>query len=270
MEHKWISSERGTVHYWISRNPGKGERCIVFTHGLTADHTMFEKQVDFFSGQYTVITWDVPLHGESRPYKDFSYKNSAADLKEILDTEDISRVILVGMSMGGYPCQEFAVQYPDRVIAFIAVDTTPFGLDYYSRSDRWWLGRVGSMAKWFPEKLLKKSMARSVSKTQYAYELMMKMLESSSKADIVEQMEIAYGGFLKENKNVRFTFPVLILLGQYDRTGKVSQYCKAWAKKEGYPLRIIRNAAHFSNADNYVDVNNEINEFIRSLRRNVK
>lgn len=265
MEHKFIKSERGTVHYWISRNPDKSERCIVFTHGLTANHIMFEKQVDYFSGNHTVITWDVPLHGESRPYKDFSYKNSAADLKEILDAENISRVILVGMSMGGYPSQEFAVQYPDRVMAFIAVDTTPFGLDYYSGSDRWWLRRVGSMAKWFPEKILKKSMAKSVSKTQYAYDLMLKMLGPSSKADIVEQMEIAYGGFLKENKDVRFDFPVLILLGQYDRTGKVSQYCRAWAKKEGYPLRIIKHAAHFSNADNYVDVNNAINEFISSL-----
>lgn len=265
MEHKCIKSERGTVHYWISRNHDKIDKCIVFTHGLTANHIMFEKQVEYFSGDHTVITWDVPLHGESRPYKDFSYKNSAADLKEILDAENIGRVILVGMSMGGYPSQEFAVQYPDRVMAFIALDTTPFGLDYYSRSDRWWLRRVGSMAKWFPEKTLKKSMAKSVSKTQYAYDLMLKMLEPSSKADIVEQMEIAYGGFLKENKNVRFDFPVLILLGQYDRTGKVSQYCKAWARKEGYPLHIIKHAAHFSNADNPAEVNNAINEFISSL-----
>lgn len=265
MEHRFIKSESGNVHYWINRNQNKSARCIVFTHGLTANHIMFEKQVNYFSDDYTVITWDVPLHGESRPYKDFSYKNCAADLKEILDTENISQVILVGMSMGGYPSQEFAVQYPDRVMAFIAVDTTPFGLDYYSPCDRWWLKRVGTIAKWFPEIILKKSIAKSVSKTQYAYDLMLKMLESSSKADIIEQMEIAYAGFLKENKNVRFTFPVLILLGQYDRTGKVSQYCKAWSKKEGYPLHIIKRAAHFSNADNYIDVNNEIKEFIRSL-----
>ncbi len=267
MEHKIIKSERGAVHYWISRNHDKCAKCIFLTHGLTANHIMFEKQVDYFSGDYTVITWDVPLHGESRPYKDFSYRNCAADMKEILDTENISQVILVGMSMGGYPSQEFAVLYPDRVMAFIAVDTTPFGLDYYSGSDRWWLRRVGTMANWFPEQILKKSMAKSVSKTQYAYDLMLKMLEPSSKAEIAEQMEIAYGGFLKENKNVRFTFPVLILLGQHDKTGKVRQYCKAWAKKEGYPLRIIKDAAHFSNADNYVDVNNEIDEFIRTDHR---
>lgn len=265
MEHKSINSERGIVHYWINRNHDENSRCIVFTHGLTANHIMFEKQVNYFSDQYTVITWDVPLHGESRPYRDFSYKNAAADLKEILDTENVSKAILVGMSMGGYPCQEFALQYSDSVLAFIALDTTPFGLDYYSSSDKWWIKQVGTIAKWIPDKMLRKSMAKSVSKTQYAYDLILKMLEPLSKEDIIEQMDIAYGRFLRENRNAKFNFPVLILLGEYDRTGKVRQYAEAWANKEGYPLRIIKDAAHFSNADNADDVNFEISTFIKSI-----
>jgi len=265
MEQKSVKSERGITHYWINRNSNKEAKCIVFTHGLTANHMMFEKQIGFFSNEYTVISWDVPLHGESRPYTNFSYKNTAMELKTILGAEDIDKVILVGMSMGGYPSQEFAVQYPDRVLAFIALDTTPFGLDYYSRSDQWWLKQVGTIARWFPDKILRKSMSKSVSKTQYAYDLMLKMLEPLSKANIIEQMEIAYGGFLKENKNVKFNFPVQILLGEYDKTGKVRQYCEAWAKQEGYPLHIIKGAAHFSNADNATDVNREINSFICGL-----
>jgi pimeloyl-ACP methyl ester carboxylesterase len=262
MIHKFIRSERGTVHYWINRNFNENARCIVFTHGLTANHMMFEKQVDCFSNEYTVITWDIPLHGESRPYNNFSYKNTASDLKDILDTENINQVILVGMSMGGYPSQEFAVQYPERVLAFIALDTTPFGLSYYSHTDEWWLKQVGTLAKLFSNKMLRKSMAKSVSKTKYAYDLMLKMLEPLSKAEIIQQMDIAYGGFLKENKNVKFNFPVLILLGEYDKTGKVRQYCVAWANREGYPLHIIKGAAHFSNADNADDVNREISSFI--------
>jgi hypothetical protein len=52
---------------------------------------MFEKQVDYFMPGYMVITWDVPLHGLSRPYKDFTYHNAAIDLKSILDTEGIEK-----------------------------------------------------------------------------------------------------------------------------------------------------------------------------------
>lgn len=36
-------------------------------------------------------------------------------------------------------------------------------------------------------------------------------------------------------------------------------------KKTGYPLHIIKNAAHFSNGDNAEQVNTEIEKFISSL-----
>ncbi|MBP8641299.1 MAG: alpha/beta hydrolase [Oscillospiraceae bacterium] len=262
MEHRQIKSKSGTTHYWISKR--ENSQCVVFTHGLTASHIMFEKQVEYFSKDYTVITWDVPMHGESRPYKNFSYENTAMELREILKTEQIEQVFLVGMSMGGYPSQEFALLYSEMVSGFVALDTTPYGLGYYSKFDKWCLKRVEPMAKCFPEKMLKKSMAKSVSKTEYSYATMVKMLEPLKKKEVCEQMGLAYAGFLKENRNARFNFPVLILLGEYDATGKVKKYCEAWSKKEGYPLHIIKDAAHFSNGDNPDAVNKEISSFIEA------
>lgn len=264
-QEKCVQTARGTVYYWIHRNESKNAKCIVFTHGLTANHIMFEKQAMYFCKEYTVITWDVPLHGKSRPYTDFSYENTAKDLNAILEAEEIEKVVLVGMSMGGYPSQEFAVRYPEKVLGFVALDTTPFGLGYYSKSDQWWLRRVDKMAKWFPAKMLRESMAKSVSKTKYAYDMMVKMLAPSTKGDIVEQMGIAYRGFLTENKDVCFDFPVMILVGEQDKTGKVKQYCEEWSSKEGYPLRVIKNAAHFANADNPEEVNAAIEEFVSGL-----
>ena len=58
---------------------------------------------------------------------------------------------------------------------------------------------------------------------------------------------------------------MLFRSGEYDKTGKVKHYCEAWSKKEGYPLHIIKGASHFSNADNYDDVNKEISNFICGL-----
>lgn len=265
MEHKSVKSERGTTHYWIQRNADENARCIVFTHGLTVNHMMFEKQVEYFSRNYTVLTWDVPLHGESRPYKDFSYKNAAIELKTILDANNIQQVILVGMSMGGYPSQEFAIHYPDRVIAFIALDTTPLGLNYCSAFDKWCLKHVEPVAKCFTDKMLRNSIARVTSRTQYAHDMVLKMLEPLSKVDIIELMVIGYDRFFDRKESVHFDFPVLILVGEHDSVGKVRQYSEAWSKKEGYPLHIIKGASHFSNGDNYIDVNKEISSFIYGL-----
>ncbi len=265
MEHKQIQSEKGNVHYWIRKNENDSAKCIVFTHGLTANHIMFDKQVEYFSSKYTVITWDVPLHGLSRPYNNFSYKQTAIELNQILEKENIYKVILVGMSMGGYPSQMFASMFSRKVEAFVALDTTPFGTRYYSKADLWWLKQVAPMAKWFSDHMLRKSMAKSVSKTQYSYDTMLKMLKPLSKKEIIEQMGIAYGQFAIENKDIEFSFPTLILLGDSDKTGKVKKYCKDWAKHTGYPFHIIQNAAHFSNGDNPNQVNCEIERFINEL-----
>ena len=264
MLHKQIRSEHGTVHYWISRSEN-ADKTLVFSHGLCANHTMFEKQVLFFQKNFNIILWDIPLHGLSRPYQNFSYENCAKELYSVLKIEQIDKAILIGMSMGGYPAQMFANRYPQKTEALIALDTSPFGPDYYSRSDIWWLKRVGRIAKCIPDKLLRNLCAKSVAKSPYSYEIMMNMLQPLSKFEIIEQMDIAYRGFIKENRDVSFHCPVLILLGQYDTTGKVKTYCEKWSKKTSYPLIMIKDAAHFSNGDNPDQVNHEILQFIQKV-----
>lgn len=264
MQNKQISAKGGTVHYWIHRKENDAD-CIVLTHGVTADHTMFEKQIDYFVGKYTLILWDVPMHGLSRPYENFSYRDTAEILHSILQRENIKKVVLVGMSMGGYPSQHFAALYPDMVKGFIALDTTPLGLQYYSKSDLWWLKQVAKMARCFSADILRKSMAWSVSKRNYSYQMMMSMLKPLSKAEIIEQMRVAYEYFPIENKNVTYSFPVLILAGDKDSTGKVKAYCKKWAKQTGYPLHFIKEAKHFANGDNPEQVNTEIEHFMKNL-----
>ena len=126
----------------------------------------------------------------------------------------------------------FADMFPEMVEGFVGLDTTPFGGNYYSGSDLWWLMKVEPMAKLLPDIALRKIMAKSVSKTEYSYNKMIEMLRPLTKAQIIEQMGIAYGMFASENRDVDFSFPVLILLGDSDKTGKVREYCKACPKKD--------------------------------------
>ena len=101
MKHKTILAQGGTVHYWVSYNENVTD-CIVFTHGLTADHTMFEKQVSYFTDKYTIILWDVPMHGLSRPYQNFSYRDTAEILHRILQTEYIKNLHITQNSIYGF------------------------------------------------------------------------------------------------------------------------------------------------------------------------
>ena len=262
LREEFLHTVRGDVAYQIRRvNEIDGSPVIVFTHGITADHTLFEKQVEYFAGKYSILTWDLPLHGKSQPYEDYSSEHCAEDLLAILDRESFGKALLVGMSMGGYPCQMFAHLYPERTLGFIGVDTSPFGLSYYSKSDIWLLRYGVFMSNLFTEKYLIQAMVENTSGTDFSQNTMLRILQESGKRRILEQMKIIYGQFVRENCDMVLTCPVVLLLGEQDKTGKVTAYCKAWSEKEGYPLIIVPGAKHFSNGDNPSFVNAEIEKF---------
>ena len=265
MLHKIIKAQGGIVHYFT--NNIENRTTLFFCHGLTADHTIFEKQYEYFKDTYNLILLDIPMHGLSYPYKNFSYRDCADIIQSILIKENINEAVMLGMSMGGYPCQFFAHYYPDSVIGFVAIDTTPLGLKYYSKSDVFWLKQVKPMAKLFSEKLLKKEMAKSISETEYSYNTMMKIYNKADKKRIIEQMDIAYGYFIEENIDVDFFYPILLIIGEKDHTGKVRKYNDEWAKDIRAPLNIVPNASHFSNGDNPSFVNKKIEEFVIALTK---
>lgn len=140
MHGKQTNSPNGNIAYWVSDKFDEAKETLFFLHGLTADHTMFEQQFPFFEKNFNLIAWDAPAHGQSRPYTNFNYENAANGMKQILDECVVSKVILIGQSMGGFIAQAFICRYPDLVKAFVAIDSTPYG-DYYSKSD------IGGSAK---------------------------------------------------------------------------------------------------------------------------
>lgn len=265
MMQKQFDTENGNIMYWIN-NCSKEVYALVFLHGLIADHTLFEKQVSYFGERFKILCWDAPAHGKSRPYLNFSYRSASKHLKDILEKEQIKKAVFIGQSMGGYVVQTFLKYYPELAIGFIGIDTTPFGLSYYSNSDKWWLRQIEWMSHCCPYKALVKAIAKSCTCTQYAYKNMYTALKQYTKQEVCQLMGIGYAGFLEENWNLALRIPVLILIGEDDRTGKVRQYCKAWKEKTGYPLHVIKNAAHNSNIDNYEQVNSEIEKFINRLK----
>lgn len=92
--------------------------------------------------------------------------------------------------------------------------------------------------------------------------ILREILADSSKGQICEQMEAAYGVFAQENHNITMDTPVLILVGEYDKTGKVKTYCENWAQNTGWPIVKISDAAHMSNIDNAPAVNSAIDDFL--------
>lgn len=261
MERKYTQSTRGKTVYWIHRKQDKP--CVVFVHGLTANHRLFDGQMEYFKQHYTVITWDVPLHGFSAQYQKFTYENCAEELRLLLELEEIEQAVLVGQSLGGYICQEFAAQYPKSVLAFVGIGAAPFGHCFYTKSDRFWLKLAAPLCSFFPQRLLQESIAHGATATPQGYNNMRMMLTASSKEQICRQIEGAYKDIFTRQQPVQFQCPVLLLDGEKDRIGKVAYYNRLWAEKSGYPLQVIKAAGHNVNADQPQQVNHVIGSFLQ-------
>lgn len=265
MRRREAADAAGHIVYWTSDVFDLSRDTLFFLHGLTGDHTMFAPQFPAFAADCNIIAWDAPAHGQSRPYPAFAYENAANGMKTILDACGVTSVILIGQSMGGFLSQAFLCRYPERVKGFVAIDSTPYG-DYYSKSDLWWLRQIEWMAKLFPDKILRSAMTKQNAATEAGRANMAAMIGGYGKAELCHLMGIGYAGFLNDNRTCEIPCPVLLLVGEKDHTGKVKSYNRQWAKRTGYPLVWIPDAAHNSNVDNPAAVNESILRFIKDLR----
>lgn len=263
MLEKYISSDKGRTYYWI--NDKSSDFTLVFLPGLSADHRLFDSQIEQFSKQYSTLVWDAPSHGKSRPYKDFSYHNAAIELKSILDTEDIKKVVLIGQSAGGFVAQSFYKEYSYMVKGIMFIGSCPYDPSYYSKSDLFWLRQTKWMFNIFPNGVLQKSMALMCGKNKHARDNMLKMLSVYSKKELCNLLYIGFAGFIDELCKLDIKCPIYLLVGKYDRTGKVMFYNKMCHKKEGYPLYIIEKASHNANDDNPKEVNMLLERLLKSL-----
>ncbi|ORO47335.1 alpha/beta fold hydrolase [Streptococcus oralis] len=259
MIKKSVESEQGNTYYWTNENVEKP--CIVMLPGLTADHRLYDKQVDEFKKDFNIIVWDCPCHGESRPYSTFNYKLVTQELEIILKTENVKSAIFIGQSLGGMIAQYYIEEHQEQAIGFISIDSVPFG-NYYSKSDMFWLNQIEWLSKLYPDKMLRDFMAKGCGVSEYTQNSMKLMLSIYSKKELCHLMWIGEAAFIPENHEINLKCPVILLLGENDKVGKVSQYTREWHKREGYPLHIIKNAAHNSNQDNPDEVNDLIRKYI--------
>ena len=263
MSGKSIVSQRGRTYYWTER--GDSPLTLVFLPGLTANHHLFDRQTEAFFGRYGIIVWDAPAHGKSRPYQDFSYAHAAEELQGILDAEGVERAVLIGQSAGGFVAQSFYKKHADRVAGILAIGTCPYHPAYYSRSDLFWLRQTRWMFRLYPDGVLRRAIARMCASTRRARENMLEMLSDYTRDELCDLMYTGFAGFIPEICEMDIRCPVWLLVGEHDRTGKVMAYNKRCSQREGYPLHIIRGAAHNANDDQPERVNALLNAFLQAL-----
>ena len=268
MTEKTFQTNCGAIHYWVSPPPDGSGVTLAFLPGLTADHRLFDRQIEYFEGKCGVFVWDAPGHAASWPFDfHFDLADKARWLADIFMAEGIERPVVVGQSMGGYVGQMFAQLFPDRLKGFIAIDSAPLQRQYVTAAEIWLLKRMEPVYRHYPWKQLLKTGSRGVAVSDYGRALMREMMMAYD-GDQARYAKLSGHGFrmlaeaMEADLPYEIQCPAMLICGEQDRAGSCIRYNRAWHKKTGIPIQWIENAGHNANTDQPEEVNRLIGEFI--------
>ena len=107
------------TRYWRA---GEGKDILILVHGLGGSIDFWHSQVKALSTYYTVYALDMVGFGRTeKPDVDYGYRYFAQFLRSFFDVMGIHRASLVGHSLGGGICLQFAVYYPEKVHHLVLV-----------------------------------------------------------------------------------------------------------------------------------------------------
>ncbi|MCA1683468.1 MAG: alpha/beta hydrolase, partial [Actinobacteria bacterium] len=117
-----ISRDSRTVSYIDS---GGDDPAVVLLHAFPLNSGQWEGQVESLADRYRFICPDFQGFGSSTAPEDessYSLDGFADDVAAILDELNLDKVVLVGLSMGGYTAFAFLRRHRERVSALVLAD----------------------------------------------------------------------------------------------------------------------------------------------------
>ena len=269
MEEKTYVTPCGTIHYWTGKTQTESGKALVFLPGLTADHRLFEKQIEYFEEKCRLLVWDAPEHAASWPFQpSFDLCDKARWLDEILKQEGIAAPVIVGQSMGGYVGQMYSQLFPEKLKGFISIDSAPLQREYVTALEIWLLKRMEPVCRYYPWKSLLKTGTNGVATSEYGRKLMHEIMMTYD-GDQARYARISGHGFrilaeaMEADLPYEIKCPALLICGEKDHAGSCIRYNKAWHKKTGIPIEWIKGAGHNSNTDEPELVNHLIENFLQ-------
>ncbi len=208
-----FESSIGSIHYEIYGDTKKP--MIVLFHVLGGDRFFFKKQIDSLSESFSVLTWDLPWHGESViPKEKLRFDTIEMCFIELIDYLRVDMASLSGVSLGGLLVQYIAINNPDRFNA-VHVDGAPPIHNHFNFFIRAFTKSVLFFSKYVPKKLLSFTAANILS-TDIASKSMIKdHFNTFNKTHILKLFGGTTDEVLKRRENA-IKCPVLFTHGEND------------------------------------------------------
>jgi 3-oxoadipate enol-lactonase len=242
---------------------------VVLLHGYPFNRSLWREQVEELRQSHRIIVPDLRGHGESAVTPGpATMESMALDVAALLETLNISRATIGGLSMGGYVALAFYRLFPLRVRSLVLADTRPQEDTEEGKQNREQQaekalkeGMEGIADGMLPKLLAPETVAERPDIVRRVREMIVGT-EPEGAASVLRGMAVR-----KDNTSFlsRIIAPTLILVGSKDALTPVADSELMHREIGGSRLRIMEGAGHVSNLERSEDFNRELVKFINDV-----
>lgn len=243
---------------------------VVLLHGYPFNRSMWREQTLALSKEYRVITPDLRGLGETTVTNEpATMQEMARDVAALLDELEIQRVVLGGLSMGGYVTLAFYRRFPLRVRALILADTraqadtTEAARNREEQAEKILKEGMQAIADDFLKKVLAPATLSEKPETVERVREMILKTEPQGAANALRGMALRpdQTDFLEE-----ILAPTLILVGSEDKLTPPADAELMRREIRGSRLEVIEGASHLSNLERPAEFNLALRSFLDELQ----
>jgi 3-oxoadipate enol-lactonase len=254
------------LYYELHGNTAASET-LVFLNGLTQSTLAWIFVIPYFKSNYRILLLDFIFQGQSS--KEATWRNfdqHAADVKSVLDKENISKPNLIGISYGSLVAQHFAVLYPSALKKLVLISTFAHKTPYYEAIElSWWR----SLETGGYNLMLDIMLPSVLSESYFSNPLIPIALMKDSRKEANQNSEAIFNLMRATKERIdyrqdleKISAPTLIIQGEKDMLLPVHLAKEVQLHIRLSKLVVIRNAGHTLNLEFIPDVCREIKLFL--------
>ncbi len=238
---------------------------LVLVHGYTTTSNFWWHQIPDFAKHYRTVCFDLRGHGDSEKPRNVAYDIAgfATDLLNVLDSLNIERAAIFGLSMGGAVVMQFACDHPERVSALGLISTTAHGLGEKVQANQV-LSRIREIGT---AEASKEVIVHSFShSTDSAIVDWAKCEVVKTPQYVAEPAIRALDDFDIRDQLSKFDFPTFIVVGAEDEITPLEHSRFLHAAIARSELHVISGAAHFPMLEKSFVFNKVALDFLDGVR----
>jgi pimeloyl-ACP methyl ester carboxylesterase len=242
---------------------------VVLLHGYPFNRSMWREQVEVLKQNHRIIIPDLRGHGETAVTPGpVTMQSMAYDVASLLETLNISRATIGGLSMGGYVALAFYRLFPLRVRSLLLADTRPQADTEEGKQNREQQaekalaeGMEGIADALLPKLLAPETVAERP-------EIVKRLREMMVETDPEGAAAALRGMAARQDQTSflsRIIAPTLIIAGSKDALTPVADAELMHREIGGSRLQIIEDAGHVSNLERPEEFNRAFVKFLNDV-----